>query len=151
MASAADRLQMCRLAIEDVPHFEVNDLELRREGPSYTLTTARQLKATGRQSVDWLIGADAISELPRWHGFPGLLEEVNFIVMARPGWSVDWSSLPAPLRPLESKVVELPQNQISATDIRRRVAQGLGIDYLTPPAVCRYIREHGLYRRPSQV
>jgi nicotinate-nucleotide adenylyltransferase len=71
--------------------------------------------------------------------------------MARPGWSFDWDSLPPPFRKLRESVVETPLIDISATQVRRRVAAGLPIDFLTPEPVVRYIRENGLYgaRRTS--
>ena len=74
-----------------------------------------------------------------------LMEEVHFVVMARPGWSFDWDALPPAFRVLRERVVETPRVDISATDIRRRVRVGKSIDDLTPPAVVRYIHEHGLY------
>ena len=66
--------------------------------------------------------------------------------MARPGWSFDWDTLPAPFRKLRESVVSAPLIEISATEIRRRVREGLPIDCLTPEPVVRYIREAGLYR-----
>ena len=67
LAAAADRLQMCRLAVEGVAGFEVEDLEIRREGPSFTLDTVRELKKRGWDEVPWLIGADMLQLLPTWH------------------------------------------------------------------------------------
>jgi nicotinate-nucleotide adenylyltransferase len=84
--------------------------------------------------------------LPQWHESGPLLEEVDFIVMARPGWTFDWDRLPKAVQRLRENVVEVPQIDISATEIRRRVKAGLPIDYLCPPEVCRYIEERGLYR-----
>jgi nicotinate-nucleotide adenylyltransferase len=146
MAGALDRLTMCRLAVAGDPTFAVEDLELLRPGPSYTLDTVRALKARGEQEIWWLIGADMLLYLPGWHQSADLLAEVNFIAVARLGWEFDWQALPPEFRRLESNVVQAPLIQIGSTDIRRRVAEGLSIDYLTPPAVCRYIRNHGLYR-----
>jgi nicotinate-nucleotide adenylyltransferase len=146
MASAADRIGMCRLATKDAVGIEVNDIEAERSTPSFTIDTARQLRQLGWGKVSWLIGADALAELPRWHNLPALLEEVDFVVMARPGFSIDWRTLPGELGRLHKSVVAVPQIDISATQIRKRIRDGKPIDYLTPPAVCDYIREHKLYR-----
>jgi nicotinate-nucleotide adenylyltransferase len=149
MASAADRLAMCNLAAAGVNAIEVDGIELERTRPSFTIDTARQLRQRGWENVSWLIGADALESLPRWHELSALLREVNFIVMARPGWTIDWQNLPVSLRQLEDSTVQIPQIQISATQIRMRVRDQLPIAFMTPPAVCEYIREHGLYRATS--
>lgn len=147
LAAPADRLAMCRLAAMAQPDlFEVDDLELRRAGPSYTIQTVRELRARGWNQVDWLIGADMLRLLPQWHEPAALLREANLIIMARPGWSFDWASMPAAYRHLERQVRVAPLIEISATEIRRRAAAGMSIDYLTPPSVVEYIRCKGLYR-----
>ena len=137
---------MCRLAVVGEPLFDVDDLELTRHGPSYTIETARVLKARGWGDVHWLIGADMVRLLPKWHQPEALLREVHFVVLARPGWSFDWETMPPPYRVLAGNVVEAPLYDLSATQIRRRVAAGNSIAYLTPPSVCNYIRDRGLYR-----
>ena len=146
LAPPEHRLAMCRLAAAADPLFDVSDVELRRSGPSYTLETAREFKRQGWSHVAWLIGADMVPILPTWHRPYDLLREVELVVMARPGWSMDWQALPEAFRTLEANVVEAPLIDISATTIRRRVAQGRSIRYLTPEAVCDYIAAHGLYR-----
>jgi nicotinate-nucleotide adenylyltransferase len=145
MAAAADRLAMCRLAVWGDPLFEVDDLELGRRGPSYTIDTARQLKERGEKEIHWLIGADMLLYLPYWHQPRQLLAEIEFVILARPGWIIDWGLLPAEFRHLQQNVVEGPLLAISSSEIRDRVAAGKPIDYLTPPGVCRYVRERGLY------
>jgi len=147
MASADDRLAMCRLAVAGNPLIEVDDVEVRRAGPSYTIDTVRYLRSAKRwEHVNWLIGADQVAALPRWRESAALLREVNFVVMARPGWSFDWHTLPPEFRVLQDNVVEAPLIDISATDIRRRVRAGEPIDHLVPPAVAEYIQSHNLYR-----
>lgn len=146
MACAADRLAMCKLAIEGNELFEVDDIELHRTGPSYTIDTVRELRRTrGWDAIHWLIGADQVAALPRWHEAAALLDEVNFVVMARPGWSFDWESLPASFRALAGKVVDAPLVDVSATDIRRRLRAGEPVDHLVPPSVAAYIQARGLY------
>lgn len=148
LAPAVDRLAMCRLAVETTEAsglFEVNDLELGRRGPSYTIDTARELTRRGFDAVHWLIGGDTLPLLGSWHEPDALLREVHFVVVARPGWQIDWTAVPTDYLPLGQNVVTAPLIEISATDIRRRAAAGKSIDYLTPPAVVRYIRERGVY------
>jgi nicotinate-nucleotide adenylyltransferase len=146
LAAPADRLAMARLAVADDPLFSVDDLELTRTGPSYTIDTAHILTARGEGPVHWLIGADMLMYLPKWHRARELIHEVNFVPITRPGWQMDWESLPPEFRFLREAVVETPPIDISATQIRQRIASGLSINYLTPPAVCQYIAEHRLYR-----
>ena len=84
--------------------------------------------------------------LPNWRAAEELVTEANLVVMARPGFEMDWSSLPATFRHLREHVVEVPLIDISATEIRRRVRAGETIEGLTPPAVARYIAKMSLYR-----
>ena len=146
LAPAADRLAMTRLAVAGDPLFEVDDLELSRTGPSYTLDTARELVARGEGPVSWLIGADMLLILPTWHRPQELLREVHFVVMARPGSPIDWTKLPSEFQHLQQNVIEAPLISISATEIRKRVKEGRSIRCLTPEPVMEYIRERGLYR-----
>jgi nicotinate-nucleotide adenylyltransferase len=147
LADPAHRLAMCRLAVAAEPAlFEVEDIELRRAGPSFTIDTVRQLKQRGWADLSWLIGADMLAGLATWHRCQELIAEVNFVVIPRPPWQFDWPALPAEYRHLQRNVLPAPLVDISATDIRRRLAAGLSIAYLTPPAVIEYIQTHGLYR-----
>lgn len=146
LADPAHRVRMCQLAVQGSDDFDVNEVEIQRTGPSYTIDTARELARQGWGRVSWLIGADMLGTLPSWHEPDALLREVDFVVLARPGWVFDWESLPAAFRALRDRVIEAPLIEISATDIRRRVTSGLPIDFLTPQPVVQYIRENGLYR-----
>ncbi|MGH7177065.1 MAG: nicotinate (nicotinamide) nucleotide adenylyltransferase [Tepidisphaeraceae bacterium] len=146
LAAPEHRLAMTRLAVENEPLFEVEDLELRRAGPSFTLLTARELRRHGWGRVSWLIGADTVRNLPKWHKPLELLDEVDFVLMARPGFQFNWQELPEAYRKLKDAIVQVPQIDISGTEIRRRVREGQSIDEMTPRAVVEYIRAHGLYR-----
>lgn len=147
LAPAADRIHMCRLAARGQPElFDVDDVETRLPGPSYTIETVRTLKERGWGQVFWLIGADMLRYLPQWHQPLRLMEEVTFVVMARPGWVLDWEEMPEAYRKLRANVVEAPRIELSATEIRERVRGGRSIAYLTPDEVTDYIAERGLYR-----
>jgi nicotinate-nucleotide adenylyltransferase len=138
---------MCQAVSRADPIFEVDSLELNRTGPSYTIDTVRELVRRGAsRPVSWLIGADMLQILPKWHRPADLLREVHFVIARRPGSVIDWLSLPPEFRHLEANVVKAPLLQISATEIRRRVAEGRSIRYLVPPEVEQYIAEHRLYR-----
>jgi nicotinate-nucleotide adenylyltransferase len=152
LAAPEHRLAMTKLAVAGDPLFSVDDLELRRSGPSYTIDTVREFKrraGKGRQQVDWLIGADMLLSLPSWHESMQLLREVHFVVVARPGWVFQWNALPQEYRKLQENVVEAPLIEISGSVLRSRVAAGRSISYFTPPAVCRYVRDHRLYQTPA--
>ena len=148
LATAQDRLTMCQVAVQNVPHFAVSDLELRRPEASFTIKTVRALRDEGSGEVHWLVGGDTVPQLPSWFEAERLLAEARIVVAARPGWAVDWDRLAEPFRSLRQNVVEAPLIDISATQVRRRVAAGLGVDFLVPPAVAGHIRDRGLYRAP---
>lgn len=146
LASASDRLAMVRLVAQADPTFVVSDIELTTPGPHYTINTARLLRErTGRQ-IHWLIGADQLLRLPTWHDWQTLIVEVGFVVMRRPGYAITWKTLPSALWRLEEKVVEIPEIDISGTEIRRRVAARESIDDFVSPAVAAYIATHRLWR-----
>ena len=145
VAAAEHRLAMCRVAVAGDSFFEVHDLELNRSGPSYTIDTVRELRSKGWPEISWLIGADMAVFLPRWHNPASLLAEVNFVLMARPGWAMDWTQLPADVQKLQSNVVSAPLVDISSTMIRDRLRNAKSIRYLTPDAVVDYIQRQGLY------
>lgn len=145
LAGACHRLAMCQAVATCDSLFEVEDLELHRTGPSYTLDTVRALKAKGWPEVHWLIGADMVEILPQWHRVSELLREVRFVIAQRPGHSIAWDRLPPEMQALRSQVVRTPLLEISASDVRRRVREGKSIRYLVPAEVERYIAEHRLY------
>jgi nicotinate-nucleotide adenylyltransferase len=136
MASAADRLEMCRLAVQGVPGFEVDDCEIKRGGASFTIETVRELKAAGWGEVHWLIGMDQVKTLSSWRESEALLREAKLVVMSRAGCEGNWAGT----------MVTVPEMEISATEIRRRVGAGLPIDFLTPPAVVEFIRRRKLWQ-----
>lgn len=145
IAPAEHRLAMCRLAVKDDPLFIVDDLEIRRGGPSYTIDTVHALRQAGHDEVHWLIGADMLNYLPQWHLAGKLVKETQFIVMRRPGRRLNWSKLPKPFQPLHQRVVNVPQIDISATIIRERLRMGRSIAYLVSDAVGQYIHAQRLY------
>jgi nicotinate-nucleotide adenylyltransferase len=145
LAAPADRLAMCQLVSTSDPMFETDPQELERSGPSYTIETAMEFKGRGAETVHWLIGADMVQILPKWHRPDELLEHVTFWIARRPGYAIDWGALPEAFQALRSQVVDAPLLEISATAIRARARAGRSLRYLVTPEVERYIFEHGLY------
>ena len=153
LAAAEHRLAMLRVAIGDDSHFEINTLELEREGPSFTIKTIKALRrAQPTASLYFIIGTDSLFELHQWYQINELLEYCEFVTMLRPGFPVEHLAeeqlnLPPPWpRRLLANLFPGHAADISSTDIRRRVAAGRCIRYLVPDAVARYIAAQGLYR-----
>jgi len=153
-----DRVAMVRLAIASNVSFEIDTSEIDREGPSYTLDTLRLLtrRLGSGTSVVFILGFDALLDLPNWHEPDTLLEEFDLVVMDRPEQdegTIDrephWLELEGRFPFIRARVqtVHVPQLAIAAADIRSRVASGRPIRYLVPDAVDDYIRERGLYHR----
>ncbi len=156
-ASAADRLAMVNLAVEGDELFNVWDLEVKREGVSYTLDTLQALRQKlAGGNLHWLIGADTLAELPHWHRVEEVLDLAQVLIAARPmgpnqGVQQALAGLAGQLpdrhlHRLREAIVPAPLVDISSTDIRRRVHAGQSIRYLVPEPVARYIAEHGLYQ-----
>ncbi len=144
MTAAAHREAMVRLAIAHEPRFVLDDRELRRPGPTYTIDTVRELQAEQPDArLHLLIGQDQYAGLHTWVGWQELLQRVVLAVANRP--DAQPAAHPEVLR-LPHHVVPLPLLEIAATDVRQRVAHGEGIDHLVPPEVARYIDQQGLYR-----
>ncbi|NGQ94177.1 nicotinate-nucleotide adenylyltransferase [Brevibacillus sp. SYP-B805] len=141
IAAEGHRLRMTELATAPHPAFRVTDIELHRDGPSYTIDTMRQLVAAYPEHRFWfIIGGDMVEMLPKWHRFDELVTLVRFIGLARPGSRYDEEALSAYVT-----FVEMPAVEISSTLIRERAAAGRSIRYLVPDAVECYIKEHRLY------
>ena len=149
-APAEDRLLMVQCAVEGNPSFSVSDIELRREGPSYTVDTIAALsEQLGDAELFFITGADAMNDLYRWHDPVRLLHSCRLIVAARQGVELDESRLAEQFSPEQRsriRIVPTPHLEISSTVIRARVRAGRSIRYLVPRAVELYIEERGLYR-----
>jgi nicotinate-nucleotide adenylyltransferase len=147
-APAADRLEMSRLAAAGHPLLEVSDLELRREGPSYTADTLRELGARHPGAELFLVlGWDAARELRSWHRPDEVLRLARLVVVSRPGFPAPG---PADLEAAgidPSRVVLCGEGtpEVESTDIRRLLEEGRSLDGLVDPAVEAYLRRHGLY------
>jgi len=140
VASAEMRLSMLRAAIKGETGLVVDECELNRPPPSYTIDTIEEIR---RREVDseiyYLIGEDNLSALASWHRFEQLQKMVRFVVLDRTGTQTN-----------HSYQVVHRRIDISATEIRKRIASGRSIRYLVPPAVEEIIRQSNLYREPEK-
>jgi nicotinate-nucleotide adenylyltransferase len=129
------RLLMLQAAIDNEPGFIVDDCELRRPPPSYTIDTVEQIRQRkGDTTIYCLIGEDNVGKLTKWRRFADLKKMVRFVVLDRTG------QRPSPVYPVVRRKID-----ISATEIRKRVATGRSIRYFVPPAVEEIIRREKLY------
>lgn len=146
-ASRFHRFAMAAIAAGTRAAMEVSDLELQREGPSYTSTTLERLRAEGFRpsQLFFILGADAFEEIATWHDYPRILELSNFVVVSRPGFPISHvTSSPAGEDTGVFFVVGDTPN-VSSTEIRRRVGAGESIEGLVPSVVADHIRRHRLY------
>lgn len=150
-ATALDRLEMCRLAFGGMEGVIVSDLEMRREGKSYTVDTLRELyDPDGRLFL--LMGTDMLMTLDKWRE-PDEIFRLCYPVYVRRETD---GELDAPIvekiksyQDKYGKVVRrivTPAIELSSTDVRAAVAEGFPIEGAVPPAVADYIHTHGLYR-----
>ena len=150
--SPADlRLDMVRSATASNPFFQVSDIEVKRSGPTYTVDTLENLHSTWEVPTEafFILGLDALIELPRWRDperFVELCTPVVFTRSANSQAQVEDVKAVVPglrekLRVLEGSVIE-----VSSTEIRRRIAVGGSVRYMVPPEVSELIARHGLYK-----
>lgn len=157
------RLEMVQEAIKDNPGFVASDVEIKRGGKSFTIDTVRELTGEGME-VSLIIGNDSFNDIVTWCEYEEILSLANIIIVHRPGYAVK--------KPGEVLPVELARKfwydseadaylstfgkrisyvgttllDISSSDLRRRVNEGLSIRYLVPDTVGEFIKRHGLYR-----
>jgi len=118
--SAQDRLAMCRLLVKNEQQIKVSEMEITRQGKSYTIDTVRQLKKQyPNYHFYWIMGNDRLIDLNKWKNIKQLLKEIEFIV--------------------------LPKIKISSTMIRGRLKNQLSIIDLVPKEIEGYIKKHRLY------
>ena len=152
-SSPFDRYAMAVLATQDDPRFEVSKLELEREGVSYSVDTLESLRAfRAGTTFEWVIGDDNLAMLPKWRSLDRILELANFVVLERTGTRVLTPELEARVTTPESRgaagaivFAGNPRIEVSATDIRRRVATGEHFEDFVDRSVAEYISRNRLY------
>jgi nicotinate-nucleotide adenylyltransferase len=152
--SADHRLKMVSIAIEDTPCFTVSDCEINRPQPSYTFDTLkhfRQLLGSETQ-ICFLIGADTIDDLPKWHRIEELMTLCRFCTMYRGGRELpNFDQFRGVfsddrIAQLQEDIIETPLLDISSTDIRTKLAAGQSVDDMLSPNVINYIKQNRLYQ-----
>ncbi|MFA5316323.1 MAG: nicotinate-nucleotide adenylyltransferase [Dehalococcoidales bacterium] len=151
VAAASHRVRMLRLAIQGHPSFRVSTIEVERPGDTYTVETFEKLREIRGEGDElyFIMSWGTLAQLPRWREPERLIKLCRLIVVPRMGTpKPDLESLDAVIPGLAQCIILLdkPLVDISATDIRRRVARGEVISQLVPPQVAQYIKENGLYR-----
>jgi len=150
MASAHARYIMAVLATGDNPSFNVSEIEAVKPNVSYTIDTLMELNKLygGAAEFYFIVGTDAVNEIPYWENAQDLLKYCVFVAATRPGFAA------AAGKALEffgpggrSRIIQLdtPELEISSTDIRERVRRGRSFKYIVPASVELYIKKEGLY------
>jgi len=149
-ASPAHRLAMIELAVGQTDGLRVNPIEINRTGPTYTVETLALLPK--EHEYFWILGADQLENFCTWRDWSIIANKVQLVVAQRPGSNVAApAALAAWLTQNYRHLVHLPFDplDVSANEIRQRIARGDSTCDLIPEAVGQYITEHGLYRQHS--
>jgi nicotinate-nucleotide adenylyltransferase len=172
LASASNRLNMLKLVLHGHPCFEISEVEIRRQGPSYTIDTLNYFSETQPRgtALHFILGLDAFLEIDTWRSFDKLFDLAIFIVMARPGFgdftgdalhtAVDFTRHQISLdyrlddhgdrlsHPVKNPIylASVRQIDIASSQIRHMIRQGQSIKNLVNPDVANYIEDKGLYR-----
>jgi nicotinate-nucleotide adenylyltransferase len=152
MTAASTRLEMVKAAVAGNPLLGVSDVELRREGPSYTVDTLRHFRAEYPEAeLVFLMGVDQLAEFHEWQEPEAVAALARLVVMGRDG--VDPAALPPLESPLEEGVsfgdLAVTRVDISSTEIRKRVRDGCSVRYLVPREVHTIIESNRLYQEGS--
>jgi nicotinate-nucleotide adenylyltransferase len=167
MASGALRLRMLEAAIAGQPGFVVDDCELRRDGPSYTVDTLASLRASQPQrSLVLILGMDAFLGLPTWHRWQEIAGLAHIVVVQRPGWTRQFDGeigrLYAEHQLHEAAALaaapaggillrQVTQLEIASSSIRELIAAGGDPRYLVPDGVREIMQANPVYQRPKEV
>ena len=150
-ASAEQRLAMLSLAVQDTPGFEISDMELGRSGPTLTVETLRELRDSldDRAELYFILGLDVLEKFDQWVEPERVVEFARLLAVSRPGYSgFDWDGFYARNPYARGRVdcLDSAAIDISASELRARIAAGAAVEGLLPPQVERYIRDNGLYK-----
>lgn len=144
--SGTDRLAMVRLAITGIAGFEVSDIDILRDGPTYTFDTLTEFReANPGAELFFILGTDAMAGLESWKNAASLLDLATFVVVTRPGSILqvpEWASG-------RVMVQEIEALDLSSTEFRERYLAGQDCTDLVPPAVLDYIETRQLYKESA--
>lgn len=149
ISPAHHRVTMLQLAIASNPGFELSRVDVEREGPCFTVDTLALLQEEWGSEAElfFIMGMDSLSEILTWKEPGRLIRLARIVVVRRHGSQADVGELEGALPGAAQRIqiVDAPRFEVSSSDIRRRVREGLPIRYQVPAAVEAYIREHHLY------
>lgn len=144
-ADSSTRQRMLEAAIAGNPAFRVEDIELRREGISYTIDTVITLQESFPEVMFyWIVGSDMVKDLPNWRKIDELAERITFVGLERPDQPGDDSLLPSFIRRRLLRAA-MPPMGISSSEIRRRLKERRSVRYMIPDSVLELIQKDGLY------
>ncbi|MDD5764895.1 MAG: nicotinate-nucleotide adenylyltransferase [Candidatus Marinimicrobia bacterium] len=144
-SASEHRLAMLKLAIAGSPHFKISDIEIKRQGVSFTVDTLREIQAKWKitkSETFLLIGGDSLTEFTTWHEPENILNLANVIVACRPGFDTD-SVSPEILS--QVRFAKTPLLDISSNELRKRIRNGQTVEESIPSKVLDYIRDKNLY------
>lgn len=146
-ASVEHRLQMLQIALEDFPNFSINDCELLRDPPSYTIDTIRLLANENESSFFWLMGEDNLCNFAQWHQPEEIVKLVPLLIGCR---FLELAAQPIFKNPLIEEAVKngftkTRMMDISSTELRLRLSQNLYCGHLVPSKILHYIQKNRLY------
>ena len=147
-ASPDDRHAMTQLAIQGIPGFIASDMEVRREGITYSVDTLEELKAMHpNDEFFFILASDAAMKLHRWYQVERLAQLCSFIVVSRPGYPFDAALIHnmEQVPGLRYVLLDGISYDVSSTQLRTALAAGESVEDWLDPAVAEYIRAHGLY------
>ena len=148
VTAAEHRLAMTAAAVEERRGgLEVSDIEVRRDGPTYTLDTVRELRDRGAKQLWWIMGADAVLDLPHWHKANEILTCARIAAAVRPGAELDRRQLDRIVYGLGRWLDWVPMEPIdlSASELRKRIRAGEDVSADVPSVVLSYAHKHRLY------
>ena len=152
LTAAEHRLAMTRLAFQDMPRVVVDDREIKRAGPTFTIDTLQALQAENPEAQLYLMmGSDQFAAFTQWHQWQEIVRIAIICIAARArfDWAAGQFNTSKELH-MRCVTLPMPQMAVSATQVRQRIADGLGenqtIADLLPQAVARYIAKHQLYK-----
>lgn len=142
ISPADDRLAMLALAVDGDELFEVSDIDVRRNGPTYTIDMITELKAIyPDDDLVLIIGSDIVPRLSSWHRYEEVIAQIEIVVCTRPEFPLDLSGLPDG----RFSIVDISALPISSSGVRAMIQNGLDASDLLPSGVMTYINDHDLY------
>ncbi|MEZ5275147.1 MAG: nicotinate-nucleotide adenylyltransferase [Opitutaceae bacterium] len=144
VASDKDRLALLERALEGESRFGLSTLEYDRGGISFTIDTVEELRRLLPETrFYWIIGADQAASLKDWHRVDDLVRQLEFIILARPGFVWDSGGMPEGTR---FHAVQAHTFSVSSSEVRERIREGRSVRFLLPEGVATLIKNLHLYR-----